>query len=74
MLRRRSRSFGQHARVLRRDGTGGPFTLEGRGPLELVVGWLDKILATKSLSRKARKTMRPCSTPTPASTCCSRMW
>ncbi len=34
----------RHARVLRRDGTGGPFTLEGRGPLELVVGWLDKIL------------------------------
>ena len=33
-----------HARVLQRDGSGGPFTLQGRGPLELVVNWLDKIL------------------------------
>jgi len=33
-----------HARVLRRDGTGGAFSLEGRAPLEVVVDWLDKIL------------------------------
>ena len=33
-----------HARVLQRDGTGGPFSLEGRAPLEVVVDWLDKIL------------------------------
>jgi len=33
-----------HARVLQRDGAGGPFTLQGRAPLEVVVDWLDKIL------------------------------
>ena len=33
-----------HARVLGRDGTGVPFSLAGRGPLLLVVEWLDKIL------------------------------
>ncbi|MGA2867079.1 MAG: hypothetical protein ABSF95_21595 [Verrucomicrobiota bacterium] len=36
--------LGQHARVLQRDGTGGPFSLQGRAPLDLVVDWLDKIL------------------------------
>jgi hypothetical protein len=30
--------------VLQRDGTGGPFSLEGRVALDLVVDWLDKIL------------------------------
>lgn len=34
----------EHARVLQRDGSGGPFTLDGRAPLALVVEWLDKIL------------------------------
>lgn len=33
-----------HARVLQRDGSGGPFSLEGRAPIALVVDWLDKIL------------------------------
>jgi hypothetical protein len=33
-----------HARVLQRDGAGGPFSLAGRAPLEVVVDWLDKIL------------------------------
>ncbi len=33
-----------HARVLQRDGAGGPFSLKGRGPLAVVVDWLDKIL------------------------------
>ena len=33
-----------HARVLQRDGTGGPFSTVGRAPLNLIVDWLDKIL------------------------------
>jgi len=33
-----------HARVLQRDGAGGPFSLAGRAPLEVVVDWLDKVL------------------------------
>jgi predicted RNA-binding Zn-ribbon protein involved in translation (DUF1610 family) len=33
-----------HARVLQRDGSGGPFSLAGRAPMEVVVDWLDKIL------------------------------
>lgn len=33
-----------HARVAGRDGTAGPFSLEGRAPLELIIDWLDKIL------------------------------
>ena len=33
-----------HARVLQRDGVGGPFSLAGRAPLEVVVDWLDKML------------------------------
>jgi hypothetical protein len=33
-----------HARVLQRDGAGGPFSLAGRAPLEVIVDWLDKML------------------------------
>ena len=33
-----------HARVAGRDGAAGPFSMEGRAPLVLIVDWLDKIL------------------------------
>ena len=33
-----------HARVLQRDGTGGPFSTVGRAPLNLAIEWIDKIL------------------------------
>lgn len=33
-----------HARVLQRDGSGGPFSTKGRKPLEVVIEWFDKIL------------------------------
>jgi hypothetical protein len=41
-----------HARVLRRDGTGGDFSTEGRTPLRLVIGWMDQILRN-TLDREA---------------------
>jgi hypothetical protein len=33
-----------HARVARRDGSAGTFSLEGRAPLALIIDWFDKIL------------------------------
>ena len=33
-----------HARVLQRDGSGGPFSTQGRAPLELVIAWMDQVL------------------------------
>lgn len=33
-----------HARVARRDGSAGPFSLTGRAPLALIIDWFDKIL------------------------------
>lgn len=33
-----------HAKVLQRDGSGGPFSTKGRKPLEVVIQWFDKIL------------------------------
>jgi hypothetical protein len=34
----------RHARVLGRDGTGGPFSTLGRRPLDVCVEWMDKVL------------------------------
>jgi len=33
-----------HAKVLKRDGSAGPFSTKGRKPLEVVIEWFDKVL------------------------------
>ena len=33
-----------HGRVLRRDGSAGPFSTKGRAPLELVIQWMDLVM------------------------------